>query len=552
MAIIFSCRKTDFKTFNRGTPLVDKARFFTIQGKVSSSIVRINQELLLLNNKVPFVSDFIEQAGYPRWDKSFFLPNRATTQRTNHRVNNADSTFIIPVVSQSDKYVTGALIVNISDTLSYRLALLKNYQAYNNSKVTFIQSMMILDAKVYGYGKFKVVDTSALNGIREVFLKKRGNSPSTAANRIQLTSDPYEDPCERIELWYDPDGDDDRCDCDGNEYPSGQWVYANDEECLSGTPSPVLYFLTAGIGGGGNSLPGTQLTLPPDLGGGGTGGPLPPPYIPVPTTEEQKRDYLIEQLNLNQLQQFYLENTDNSINSLFNYLYYNNSEASKQNCINHLNALSEDSGYNQFVLNHNITGDQELVWWSDSVWLSNPNNFNLDITFSNNPIGLTAEEKWLVGQYPLAAYIIFQNKDEAFEMSDIKMGISSLALNDKKDAFRHAYFNAINVRDIPNFLYPYTTPANIVLAFATAHESESPPQLALEVQMDLYNNSVGIQVGQNVSYWTSGNDIANTIKTKINNGELKYLSPLNFNTSPLWPAGKNGITDSTQLLWTNQ
>ena len=61
----------------------------------------------------------------------------------------------------------------------------------------------------------------------------------------------------------------------------------------------------------------------------------------------------------------------------------------------------------------------------------------------------------------------------------------------------------------------------------------------------------------NLSYcwncWsTSNNSIADAIMVKLNNGELKYLSPLDLSQSPYWPSGINGILPSTTLKWTNQ
>lgn len=52
----------------------------------------------------------------------------------------------------------------------------------------------------------------------------------------------------------------------------------------------------------------------------------------------------------------------------------------------------------------------------------------------------------------------------------------------KNDAYRHAYWNAINTRD---FGYGFAK------IWADAHESEDPPAIQLETQMDFWNNEVG-------------------------------------------------------------
>lgn len=145
-----------------------------------------------------------------------------------------------------------------------------------------------------------------------------------------------------------------------------------------------------------------------------------------------------------------------------------------------------------------------------------------------------------------------QNMSTAFSMSDTKMGTAG-GLNDKKDAFRHAFFQAINTMAVGS---------SITQQFSDAHESEVPSQLLLEKQMDIFNNSVGITAGQNAGFWTSVNDLGNIIKNKVDNGELKYLKPLDFSSSPLYDANRdkvqdcpncrNGIISTTALTWTNQ
>ncbi|GDX41953.1 hypothetical protein LBMAG22_04820 [Bacteroidota bacterium] len=188
----------------------------------------------------------------------------------------------------------------------------------------------------------------------------------------------------------------------------------------------------------------------------------------------------------------------------------------------------------------------------DENWLDNPSNFNLDITRINSLYErLTAAEKALIVIFPVQAFIINLNVQAAFDMSDSRMG-SIRGLNDKKDAFRHAYFQAINTRDVMGRILPYPiTGSDIVTLFATAHESEVPQELQLEREMDMFNNSVGISYCWNC-WTTSNNSIANAVIDKLNNGELKYLSPLNHIQSPDWPLGLNGILSSTTIKWTNQ
>lgn len=220
-------------------------------------------------------------------------------------------------------------------------------------------------------------------------------------------------------------------------------------------------------------------------------------------------------------------------------------ETKKENAVNHINRLMANEEYRNFNQNHQATTTiPNSVWWEDDAWLSNPNNFNLDITNATNEYDLTIAEKLLIAKYPIQAFIIRQNMDEAFAMSDTKMGLGG-GTNDKKDAFRHAYFNAINTRDVPPGIRPFYVPGSeIVRLFGQAHESEVPSVLELEKQMDLHNNEVGINYCWNCFPGVSSNSsIADAILTRLNNGELRYLKPLDFVLRPQYDQNRDKIQD---------
>jgi hypothetical protein len=107
-----------------------------------------------------------------------------------------------------------------------------------------------------------------------------------------------------------------------------------------------------------------------------------------------------------------------------------------------------DSDYLTFNLRYAATVSSSNLWWEDDRWLDNPENFNLDL--DQDPNGqydrLTAEEKVLVKKYPIHAFVISKNKDVAIQETISIFGVNGL--NEKSDAFRHAFFNAINMRDL--------------------------------------------------------------------------------------------------------
>ncbi|NJB38207.1 DUF6973 domain-containing protein, partial [Croceivirga sp. JEA036] len=110
--------------------------------------------------------------------------------------------------------------------------------------------------------------------------------------------------------------------------------------------------------------------------------------------------------------------------------------------------------------------------------------------------------------------------------------------NGKGDAFRHAYFNALNA-----ILLGVTLAKDL----ATAHEDKPAPSnypnYSKEVQMDLFNN----EVGRNKRTWfTDGfNSLVESISAAMVNGELRYLSHL------LGGGSSGPATNQSQLIPTN-
>lgn len=208
----------------------------------------------------------------------------------------------------------------------------------------------------------------------------------------------------------------------------------------------------------------------------------------------------------------------------------------------HLIRMMSDPEYYDFV----NTYDQNNagMWWMNESWLDNPaNDFQLAPNQASQQFPhLTAQEQILINMYPVQAFVINMNRKKATTVSDAT-GLPQ-PHNGKQDAFRHAFFQAINVRDVPPRLIPYVSSSTIVLQFSTAHESEVPSALQLEKDMDLFNNFVGISYCWNCILGITSDDyIRGAIMMKVTNGELKYLTPLN---------GAAIIPNVTQLVPTNQ
>ncbi|MBC9798502.1 DUF6973 domain-containing protein [Sinomicrobium weinanense] len=148
---------------------------------------------------------------------------------------------------------------------------------------------------------------------------------------------------------------------------------------------------------------------------------------------------------------------------------------------------------------------------------------------------VTQTERDLVKSNPVKGYKIFKNREIATFMTVNKFNRNGR--NDKSDAFRHAFYQAINTRDVG---------ISFTGQFADAHESEVPSNLNLEKKMDLYNNEVGIMFAASNPDMTN-QGFADAIYQKILDGELRYLSPLSTIVPPNY-----GIISTTKLTPTNQ
>lgn len=151
----------------------------------------------------------------------------------------------------------------------------------------------------------------------------------------------------------------------------------------------------------------------------------------------------------------------------------------------------------------------------------------LESEFEEN---LNSCELALAIQFPVEAIRMFRNKSIAYAYTEAVFGGNGR--NDCSDAFRHAFFNAINARDVHH---------TIALEFGKAHECDTPNHLYMEKSMDLYNNEVGNLIGK------ANKDLNNDqIKLKIieamRNGELKVLQDLDLNGLP-----KTGTTTKSSL-----
>ena len=137
---------------------------------------------------------------------------------------------------------------------------------------------------------------------------------------------------------------------------------------------------------------------------------------------------------------------------------------------------------------------------------------NQPSTYAYNILGknATKEELLLVVKYPTQSVKIFNNSSTASNTASSLYKAETLYLGNG-DAFRHAYWNALNLKSVG---------ADIAKAFANAHESETPE--GNDKTMDLRNNTVGRNIGRIYSN-SSNATIKNKVIEAVNQGRLYRL-----------------------------
>jgi hypothetical protein len=144
--------------------------------------------------------------------------------------------------------------------------------------------------------------------------------------------------------------------------------------------------------------------------------------------------------------------------------------------------------------------------------LNDPNSFNIDY----DPLRQLNEcERELTYKNKICAFAIRNNKD--LTETQTKKLFGNNYLNDCSDAFRHAYFNALN---------SISCGSTIAKQFADAHETCNGVNMGpdLEMEMDFFNNNVGRNIA--ITNPNANNlELSNLVFTALKNGELLYIYP---------------------------
>jgi len=207
-----------------------------------------------------------------------------------------------------------------------------------------------------GIQLFKIYDKSLLGNANTILLKEGQQSKSFSKEQMTNTLD---DPCEIIEIWYDPTAEE--CHCSGDEYYTGEWYYEGD--CYVSPTIPIIL-----PSGGGNvySLPNTG------PGGGGGGGSNNPPYA---SAFSEKLNYLLNNLDLSPESSEYLPTSQETVNELYHYLYNNSSFERIYIASQYAQRIANDPEYASFIESYRqyrsiYSGSTTTLWWQDNGFLS--------------------------------------------------------------------------------------------------------------------------------------------------------------------------------------
>jgi hypothetical protein len=381
-------------------------KFFILPDTIHGEIRKVAIDVKEQNSKYNFLSDFIKKNGLPVWEKTL----------SNIKIHSLETTslqdtvsFFIPIKALKSNEIT-AFIACMKTNNSY------NYRMYKKSFLSIVTPSTNF--------KPNLVDNAF--GLFAFFEKKINNNDSIYINgRINKSF------ANTVVSF-------------NNNNVSSFFAYHSMQICIrigsgnhNNTFSVVIgqylctSFWVSEWTGGGTVLSAWWFD---DGGGFGTSGGN--------TNYSETVLALQNILGVGSQESDFLQNNPEIANQILHYLQTTNrnldeaKEISKEHIIKMLNSIE----YHNFVLGHAQTTTSGIVWWEDDNWLNNPVNFNLDIDAPANQLDqLNVAEKLLVGVYPVQAYQIMKNVNTAKDFTASTMGASG-GLNDKKDAFRHAFF----------------------------------------------------------------------------------------------------------------
>lgn len=204
-----------------------------------------------------------------------------------------------------------------------------------------------------------------------------------------------------------------------------------------------------------------------------------------------------------------------------------------------------DIELDEYSLNNpNLTLDELNQKAADILINKSNQNKNTYSTYKYLPesfYDLNPEEVLLVGLYPKHALGVYSCSTKALSESQRLYNNNSATLVDGNgDAFRHAYWNVLMVKDFIGLELTIGRATSVAQLFADAHETASS---GTPKEMDLYNNMVGRNIAtEQYEGWfsfPSDSSLSSTVLQEVKNGRMRRISKVD---------GKIYATDS-RLDW---
>lgn len=223
------------------------------------------------------------------WDDVTISVKKNIAAKDNE--GSGDTIVVIPLVLANTEFVNSFFVAIVNDTVTARLFRGREYDEFpfltdpqTTTANKIAAQIMVLDKIAFGYEKFRITDRRLFNYSNQplfpagIFLHVKETQNTTG--RSNARDDPFGDPgCYPVDIMWDPDGDEDICDCSGNEvYSHTIWV---GDDCRVGGGSSNGNGNGIGTNGQGN---GDSFGWGGNTGNGGVdivNDPLPPPTNPV-------------------------------------------------------------------------------------------------------------------------------------------------------------------------------------------------------------------------------------------------------------------------------
>jgi hypothetical protein len=164
VTIVFACKKIE----TTNTQLNTEDKFFSNHYPTNAKTNAILNYVKRQNEQKHFVDKVVTSVGYPHWDKTLIVSNKAKTQRTN-----SDSTevFYIPFALPNDSTVKAILVIKTTNADTVHRFICnwqyKNFLSPTDTANKIADKMallfMILEKNTFLHEKFKLKDTSLFN-----------------------------------------------------------------------------------------------------------------------------------------------------------------------------------------------------------------------------------------------------------------------------------------------------------------------------------------------------------------------------------------------------